>query len=327
MNPLGEGGVLRLWCQSAKMGRQMLYLSKTLKNGARGFPAELRQFADGLRAKDFAQALADNATTFLFSLYFDHFTLDKKQTKSGGVISLIPLFFSPKYKAYVSFFSQCTRRPLFSSFVFFLYLVCVFSVFCNQQQNSRCLFCLLRRLLCWFILSSADNEIPVAFFPPARTAEQAQNKLYDINRYMGYIYELIEKGLEGDQILWAYPDPDLNIEENKTRLVRFLLAGTFADEPAQADLWELAGDTSRFPSRFSSTEFSDHRCAPPPVDPDERRLRDYAVMRDKARELGVIMKEYEVFIVSFFFLFSKRFDVYIDMFSLFVWISCVSAVH
>jgi hypothetical protein len=44
------------------------------------------------------------------------------------------------------------------------------------------------------------NEIPIAFFPPARTAEQAQNKLYDLNRFMGCIYEVIEHGFTGEPV-------------------------------------------------------------------------------------------------------------------------------
>jgi hypothetical protein len=44
------------------------------------------------------------------------------------------------------------------------------------------------------------NEIPIAFFPPSRTAEQAQSKLYDINRYMSCIYDVIKHGFEGEQV-------------------------------------------------------------------------------------------------------------------------------
>jgi hypothetical protein len=178
LDPLAEGGVLRLWCQSKKMGHQMLYLAHTLRNKKAAAaappgpqdaaPPLIIMFADGERAKQFAELIEKNPTLFLFAYYFDHFVLDVKKTKSGGVISLIPLFFDPNFKTSANCFSFSS----FSSVYFVHYML-----------NSR-----------------GMNEIPIAFFPPARTAEQAQNKLYDSNRFMSYVYEIIHHGFKGEQV-------------------------------------------------------------------------------------------------------------------------------
>jgi hypothetical protein len=185
------------------MGRQMLYLAHALRNKKAATAAahsppgpahaaasasvppppapdspppdaassSFNEFADGERANDFAELIEKNPLLFIFASYLDYFALDVKQTKSGGVISLIPLFFDPKYKTHVVVVQK----------LFF----CVSLLFC---------FCFLSAMV------SGMNEIPIAFFPPARTSEQLQIKLYDFNVYMMYVYEMISHGFKGEKV-------------------------------------------------------------------------------------------------------------------------------
>jgi hypothetical protein len=90
--------------------------------------------------------------------------------------------------------------------------------------------------------------------------------------------------------MWAYPDPALGIAEDQKRLVQFFLAGTFADEQAQTELWQLADVSSLFLIRFTT----EHVGEVPPVDPQTRPFRDYNEMREVARDLEQTLIDFQV---------------------------------
>jgi hypothetical protein len=90
--------------------------------------------------------------------------------------------------------------------------------------------------------------------------------------------------------MFAYPDAELDIHENEERCVQWLLAGTFADEPAQEDFWLLDGATSRFPLRFTAEPVGEV----PPEDYKQRVMRDFAEMREVARGLESDLIDFEV---------------------------------
>jgi hypothetical protein len=99
------------------------------------------------------------------------------------------------------------------------------------------------------------------------------------------------------QIPFAFPDATLNIKENEPRAVQWMLAGTFADEVGQIDLWLLAGDTSNFPLRFTGEAVGEL----PPADLDARLFRDFEKMRKAAAELEPAIIDYEVLLPLFTF--------------------------
>jgi hypothetical protein len=82
-----------------------------------------------------------------------------------------------------------------------------------------------------------------------------------------------------------------------------MLGGTFADEPAQGDLWLLTGDTGNFPLRFTGEAVG----GLPPEDYRTRVFRDYNDMRKFAAKLEQAVIDYDV---CFPLLFSCCFFVF-----------------